>query len=252
MREPKVAGSRLPGSTHDLITATISVELVLDAKACMSAAAQNQTPSWPSLYDPLLEFHDLEHHAPEQPGGHYLTHAGGKLCPSLTGSGRLTHRSNPKKTCIDVFRFTLYWMLIFFSLFFLTTGGIACFNIIYPARRDNDNDNNKNGILFSASSLTGNRAPELAPESHTAIPLTPLTSARSPDLLLPEVPGTVDAEERRAPQPRKNVRRSRITYALFTLLAFLVTALAASFIWSAVVGYVLYAVFTAGDFNIST
>ncbi|KAH9992425.1 hypothetical protein BJV77DRAFT_432246 [Russula vinacea] len=100
MREPKVAGSRLPGSTHDLITATISVELVLDAKACMSAAAQNQTPSWPSLYDPLLEFHDLEHHAPEQPGGHYLTHAG------------------------DVFRFTLYWMLIFFSLFFLTTGAL--------------------------------------------------------------------------------------------------------------------------------
>jgi hypothetical protein len=139
-------------------------------------------------------------------------------------------------------------MLIFFSLFFLTTGGIACFNIIYPARRDD----NKNEIISPASSLTGNRTSRPAPELHTAIPLTPLTSARSPDLLLPEAPGPVDTEERRAPQPRKNVRRSRITYALFTLLAFLVTALAASFIWSAVVGYVLYAVFTAGDFNIST
>jgi len=43
----------------------------------MSAAPKNQTPPWPSLYDPLVEFYHLEHHAPIQPGGHYLTHAGG-------------------------------------------------------------------------------------------------------------------------------------------------------------------------------
>jgi hypothetical protein len=51
------------------------------------SAAQNQTdtltPTWPSLYDPLLEFHDLEHHAPIQPGGRYLTHGGGMLCVSI-------------------------------------------------------------------------------------------------------------------------------------------------------------------------
>jgi len=182
----------------------------------MSAAAQNQTPSWPSLYDPLIEFSHLEHHAPVQPGGHYLTHAG------------------------DVFRFTFFWTLIFNSLFFIVTGGIACFNILYPPRRDNK------GI--TSASLTGNRAPQ----SNAMIPLTPLTSARSPDLLLPELPETVDAEEPRVATPRKNVHRSRITYALLTLLTFLVTALAASFIWSAVVGYVLWAVFQAGDFNVST
>jgi fatty acid desaturase len=84
------------------------------------------------------------------------------------------------------------------------------------------------------------------------IPLTPLTSARSPDLLLPELSEAVDTEEARVPQPRKNVHRSRIIYALLTLLTFLVAALAASFIWSAVVGYVLWAVFQAGDFNVST
>ena len=85
------------------------------------------------------------------------------------------------------------------------------------------------------------------------IPLTPLTSARSPDLLLPELSETVDTEEPRLPQPaRKNVQRSRITYALLTLFTFLFTALAASFIWSAVVGYVLWAVFRTGDFNVST
>jgi hypothetical protein len=132
-------------------------------------------------------------------------------------------------------------MLIFLSLFFLITGGIASFNIIYPPQRDNTN-----GI-----SSTRNRASQPALHSHSAIPLTPLTCARSPDPLLPEAPEMADTEERRVP-PRKNVRRSRITYALFTLLAFLVTVLAASFFWSAVIGYVLWAVFKAGDFNIST
>lgn len=42
------------------------------------------TPTWPSLYDPLIEFHDLAHHAPIQPGGHYLTHAGGLTCAFST------------------------------------------------------------------------------------------------------------------------------------------------------------------------
>lgn len=184
----------------------------------MSVAAQNQTPPWPSLYDPLVEFYHLEHHAPTQPDGRYLTHGG------------------------DVFRFTFFWTLIFNSLFFIITGGIACFNIVYPPRRDND----EKGI--TSPSLTRNDAPQ----SHPMIPLTPLTSARSPDLLLPEVSETVDTEEARVPQPRKNVQRSRITYALLTLLTFLVIALAGSFIWSAVVGYVLWAVFQAGHFNVST
>jgi len=84
------------------------------------------------------------------------------------------------------------------------------------------------------------------------IPLTPLTSVQSPESLLPGQSETVDDGELRAPQLRKHLRRSRLTYALFTLLAFLVTTLAASFVESAVVGYVLWAVFQAGNFNLST
>ncbi|KAH9967396.1 hypothetical protein BC827DRAFT_1173848 [Russula dissimulans] len=177
-------------------------------------------PTWPSLYDPFLEFHNLEHRPPIQPGGHYLTHAG------------------------DVFRFTFFWTLIFNSLFFFVTGGIACFNVIYPAQRHN------NG--FISASFTRDPAPQPAPPSNSMIPLTPLTSVQSPEPLLPGQSGTVDDGEPRAPQPRKHVRRSRATYALFTLLAFLVTALVASFVESAVVGYVLWAVFQAGGFNLST
>ncbi len=83
------------------------------------------------------------------------------------------------------------------------------------------------------------------------IPLTPVAPAQSPDLL-PSHPETTDTKQPGAPQPRKNVHRSRLTYAIFTLLVFLITALAASFLESVVVGYVLWAVYTCGDFNIST
>ncbi|KAI9464520.1 hypothetical protein BJY52DRAFT_1114729 [Lactarius psammicola] len=183
------------------------------------SATQTQTepptPTWPSLYDPLIEFHDLEHHAPIQPGGRYLTHAG------------------------DVFRFTFYWTLIFNSLFFLITGGIASFNIVFPSRRDNHGD--------TLTSTTQKHTPR----SHPMIPLTPVASTPSPDPLLSH-PGTAEIKQPGASQPRKNVHRSRLIYAIFTLFVFLVTALAASFVESAVVGYVLWAVYTAGDFNIST
>ncbi|KAH9992768.1 hypothetical protein BJV74DRAFT_396695 [Russula compacta] len=183
------------------------------------------TPAWPSLYDPLTEFYNLEHRAPIQPSGHYLTHAG------------------------DVFLFTFYWALVFHSLLFLITGGVACFNIIYPSRR------HKYGV--TSASIIRNCALRPASQSHhPMIPLSPLASGRSPDPLLPEPPeppDTIDAEVLlRPPQPRKNVHRSRVTYAIFTLLAFLVTALAASLVESAVVGYVLWAVFSAAKFNVST
>ncbi|KAH9066566.1 hypothetical protein EDB87DRAFT_1586850 [Lactarius vividus] len=187
------------------------------------SATQTQTdpptPTWPSLYDPLIEFHDLEHHAPIQPGGRYLTQAG------------------------DVFRFTFYWTLIFNSLFFLITGGIATFNIIFPSRRDKHGD--------TTAPPGQKHTPQAAPHSHSMIPLTPVASAQSPDLLLSH-PGPAEIMQPGAPQPRKNVHRSRLTYAIFTLFVFLVTAVGASFVESAVVGYVLWAVYTAGDFNIST
>jgi len=190
---------------------------------CCMSATQTQTepptPTWPSLYDPLIEFHDLEHHAPIQPGGRYLTHAG------------------------DVFRFTFYWTLIFNSLFFLITGGIASFNIIFPARRD------KHGGALA--STTQKHTPQAAPRSHPMIPLTPVASAQSPDLLLSH-PGSAESKQARASQPRKNVHRSRLTYAIFTLFVFMATVVGASFVEGAVVGYVIWAVYTAGGFNIST
>ena len=114
---------------------------------------------------------------------------------------------------------------------------------MFPARRDKDED----ALAPTTQQLT----PQAPPRSQTMIPLTPVASAQSPDLLLSH-PGITEAKQSGASQIRKNVHRSRLMYAIFTLFVFLATAVAASFVESAVVGYVLWAVYTAGDFNIST
>jgi hypothetical protein len=47
----------------------------------MSAIGQRPnetTPSWPSLYNPSIDYLHIEHRDPVQPGGAYLYHARGK------------------------------------------------------------------------------------------------------------------------------------------------------------------------------
>lgn len=114
---------------------------------------------------------------------------------------------------------------------------------MFPARRDKHED----ALAPTTQKLT----PQAAPRSQTMIPLTPVASAQSPDLLLSH-PGITETKQPGASPTRKNVHRSRLMYAIFTLFVFLATAVAASFVESAVVGYVLWAVYTAGHFNIST
>ncbi|KAI0048771.1 hypothetical protein FA95DRAFT_1009112 [Auriscalpium vulgare] len=169
------------------------------------------TPKWPSLYDPLIEFHNWQHHEPIQPKGHYI------------------YKAN------DVFRYTFYWTLIFHAPFFLFSGALAFFNIVYPAHRP---------------ALTHAKAPSTP---SPPIPLTPLSAARSPDLLLAHSPRPdADADAQRPTAPPRNVHRSRLTLALLTLTVFLVAAVGTALIESVVVGYLLVAVFRAGHFNIST
>jgi hypothetical protein len=114
---------------------------------------------------------------------------------------------------------------------------------MFPAQRDRRRD--------ALAPTTQKNTPQEAPRSHPMIPLTPVASAQSPDLLLSH-PGITETKQSGAPQTRKNVHRLRLMYAIFTLFVFLATAVAASLVESAVVGYVLWAVYTAGDFNIST
>lgn len=109
--QTKANTAHMAVGSHGWISASTSVELppgVCKATACMSIARRNQTdlptPTWPSLYDPLIEFHNLEHRAPVQPGGRYLTQAGGMRpvpLTSLTHHSKNTHRRIPLHLLLD-------------------------------------------------------------------------------------------------------------------------------------------------------
>ncbi|KIJ12066.1 hypothetical protein PAXINDRAFT_83464 [Paxillus involutus ATCC 200175] len=145
---------------------------------------------WPSLYNPVIEVDRDGFGLATQPGGSYL--------------------QQPD----DIFRFTLYWSLIFHIPFNFIAGTYAFFNFLFPpARPTND-------------------FPLLSP------PLTRVETSASP-------------QEWPKP-PRVNARRSRLTFALLVLLTFLSLSLVSAVVGAAVVGFVLAGVYKAGGFYMST
>ncbi|KAG2127935.1 uncharacterized protein EDB93DRAFT_1243620 [Suillus bovinus] len=151
--------------------------------------------SWPSLYNPAIELSVCPSHGPLlpiQPGGYYLV--------------------NPD----DIFRFTLYWTLIFHIPFYAICGIYAFLNFAFPPSR----------------------------RSITTFPLEPS----------PHIPFSPDSNqtEQWIKRPRPNVRRSRLTFALLVILAFLFLSLTGAVMGAAVVGFVLAGVYKAGGFYMST
>ncbi|PBK62167.1 hypothetical protein ARMSODRAFT_943329 [Armillaria solidipes] len=65
-------------------------------------------PSWPSLYDPSLEFFEIPDHDAEQPGAVYLYHYG------------------------QIFSFTLYWTFVFYTPIFIVCAAVAFLNVLFP------------------------------------------------------------------------------------------------------------------------
>ncbi|KAF8880158.1 hypothetical protein BD779DRAFT_1446457 [Infundibulicybe gibba] len=166
----------------------------------MSTPDNRTVPSWPSLYDPGIEILHIMHRAPVQPGGAYLYHSPG------------TH----------VFRFTLYWTLIFYTPIFLVCGTYAFLNLTFPPS-------------------------PLPPPPISPLPLSPLfspASARSQSHPLIPRPRTKG--------PKPNERRSRVAFALLVLLAFLVLSVAGAVAGSAVLGFVVAGLYQAARFNMST
>ncbi|KII87172.1 hypothetical protein PLICRDRAFT_42820 [Plicaturopsis crispa FD-325 SS-3] len=148
-------------------------------------------PTWPSLYNLGIEIDQLQGHNPTQPGGHYLYHAN------------------------DIFRFTLYWTLAFYTPAFILCGIYAFFNLAFPPAR---------GASYSAYAYS----------SYPMLPLVPTQSASG------------------SKPPRTNARRSRVTFAILVLLTYLVVGLAGAVLGAAIGGYVLAGLFRAGHFNMST
>lgn len=146
--------------------------------------------SWPSLYDPTIEL--SVGFGPVQQGGSYLV--------------------NPD----DIFRFTLYWTLIFHIPFYAICGTFAFLNFACPPSR-------RSIATFSL-------------ETSPHIPLSP----------------EPNQTEQWIKRPRPNVRRSRLTFALLVILAFLFLSLAGAVMGAAVVGFVLAGVYKTGGFYMST
>ncbi|KIK73379.1 hypothetical protein PAXRUDRAFT_61600, partial [Paxillus rubicundulus Ve08.2h10] len=145
---------------------------------------------WPSLYNPVIEVGRSGFGLATQPGGSYL--------------------QQPD----DIFRFTLYWSLIFHIPFNFIAGTYAFLNFLFPPARPT------NGFPLLSPSLT-RVSPSPSPQEWPK-------------------------------PPRVNARRSRLTFALLVLLTFLSLSLISAVVGAAVVGFVLAGVYKAGGFYMST
>ncbi|KAL5531476.1 hypothetical protein ACEPAG_4353 [Sanghuangporus baumii] len=103
------------------------------------------TPAWPALYDPFIDLLRIPHRDPIQPGGHYLYDAN------------------------DIFRFTLYWTLIFYLPIFVLSGLLASANIAFPPKLGRHSSSNRS--YADEGVLAHNR--------HEAYPLAPLNKTNS-------------------------------------------------------------------------
>jgi len=158
-----------------------------------SSAQSKKAPSWPSLYDPSVEILHIQHRLPVQPDGHYLYHAS------------------------DVFRFTLYWTLIFYTPIFLVCGVYAFWNYTFPP------------------------SPRVQLRD-TPYPLSPLLGVQPQPAL--------KTSTTKLPKPKE--RRSRFTFAVLVLLTFLVFSVAGAVVGSAIVGFTITGLYRSANFTMST
>ncbi|KJA25694.1 hypothetical protein HYPSUDRAFT_134345 [Hypholoma sublateritium FD-334 SS-4] len=160
----------------------------------MTTIPRNITPPWPSLYDPGLEILHIEHHKPIQEFAAYL------------------YRVK------DIFRFTLYWTLIFYTPLFLVCGTYAFWNYAFPpSPRSRHHD---------------------VRHPHETYYLSPLNA---------DTPSANHSKQLKA-----NEQRSRVAFAIIVLLTFLTLSVAGAVIGSAIMGSIVAGLYQAGNFNMST
>ncbi|KAI0761804.1 hypothetical protein BD413DRAFT_235839 [Trametes elegans] len=174
----------------------------------------SNVPTWPSLYNPLIELFPLQHREPMQRSGRYL--------------------HDPH----DVFRFTLYWTFVFYIPSFLLCGTYAFVNLAFPPPRAPHAHKTRAPLSDSGPSYRGVAAGENIPlgQYGAQLALEAQSQLRQPS---------------RSPA-KQNERRSRLTFALLVLLTFATLALGGAVVGAAVIGYVLAGLFKAAEYNMST
>jgi hypothetical protein len=123
-----------------------------------------------------------------------------------------------------IFKYTLYWTLVFNTPLFIACGLYAFINITFPPKR----------LIVD-------------PNDSESIPLT--TNNRQDS---PRVTESFDAPLLKRKPRKENERRSRLAFTLLVLLAFATTSLAGSVISAAIVGYFLVGFYRTAGFAMST
>lgn len=125
----------------------------------------------------------------------------------------------------DVFRFTFYWSLLMYTPAFLICGAYAFWNYTNPPSSNHQ------------PRVQSNLTYELVPSSpaHRSGPRYIGSSTPPPSKL-----------------PRINERRSRAAFAAIIFLLFVLLSVAGCVLGSAVLGFVMFGLFKAADFHMST
>ena len=199
-------------------------------------------PSWPSLYNWAIEIFPIEGKDPVQPEGFYLYDR------TRTYHAPFYLPVTRPEQSLDIFRFTLYWTLVFYTPAYILCASYAFLNLTFPPTR-----------IPRRSPRTRSRSSFGFPfPSSYFAPAPPVTSNEIP--LLEAVPNNVprntQAQAALAYRYRAlfkpNERRSRLAVALLVFLAFTVFSVAGAVIGSVIIGYLLAALFKAGGYNMST
>jgi hypothetical protein len=135
---------------------------------------------------------------------------------------------------IDIFRFTLYWTLCFYTPLFVLCGSYAFWNFNFPPRPRKTYNESTYGRITPTT------------------PTTPVPLSHLHPLRIPSSPSTTTPLRRPVKPPKEKERRSRLAFALLVFLTFVTVGVAGAVVGSAVLGFSAYGLYKSGDFVMST
>ena len=146
---------------------------------------------------------------------------------------------------IDIFRFTLYWTLIFHIPPYILVGIYAFLNVLFPPTRRQVADWAEKGNDADDAGRGGEHIPLESLHPHDAAHDMPAFQRSS-------MPSLHHGDGPRESRPRLNVRRTRLTFALVIFFSFVLLSIFSAVAGAAIMGFVIAGVYKAGGFWVST